>query len=45
MWTTDPSLVVLAFLVGLAAGVTLMSMLAVLRSDQEHRPPSKHTRL
>ncbi|GER10177.1 hypothetical protein [Variovorax boronicumulans] len=42
--TTDPSLVVLAFLVGLAAGVTLMSMLAVLRSDQD-MPHSEHTRL
>jgi len=44
MWTTDPSLVVLAFLVGLAAGVTLTSMLAVLRSDQD-MPHSEHTRL
>jgi hypothetical protein len=44
MWTSDPSLVALAFLVGLAAGVTLMSMLAVLRSDQE-LPPSEHTQL
>lgn len=43
--TTDPSLVVLAFLVGLAAGVTLMSMLAVLRSDQDRLPHSEHTRL